>query len=208
MGEYIKYQGSHVKLGTCESLYYSTYQQFISALKDGQLFHLANNDYPANYARPDSGYRFRFPFPDEKGIPIGRYSDFDRGVEVVMEANLFPEYKKGSDLFKMEILQQKLAHREADGKLCLMLVWRDPENRESYRIEDDNEVKNIIKQIAKHHIVNNPDAEKKRFFREIAVSVMKGYNLPKELAVVNKNEKKRPDLPPAFKHNQKLGKGI
>lgn len=208
MGEYIEYKREIVKLGTCESLYYSTYQQFISALRDGQLFHLANNDYPSNYARPDSGYRFRFPFPDEKGIPIGKYSDFDRGVEVLMESNLFPEYKKETELFKMEILQQKLAHREVDGKLCLMLVWRDPENRESYRLEDHNEVKNIVKQIVKHHIVNNPDAERKRFFREIASSVLKGYNLPKDLSVVKKNENNLSTDSAPLKQNQKKGKRI
>ena len=67
MGEYIK----DVKIGTCEDLYYTTYNQ-LKTWKPGGIER-------APYLNVDSGDRFRFPFPDEKEIKIGDYQDFDRG---------------------------------------------------------------------------------------------------------------------------------
>lgn len=37
MGEYIKYKGNEIKIGTCESLYYTSYQKYERALQEGQL---------------------------------------------------------------------------------------------------------------------------------------------------------------------------
>lgn len=67
MGELIK----GLKIGTCEDLYYTTYNQLKNWKHGGDKRH--------QYLEADSGDRFRFPFPDEKEVKIGDYQDFDRG---------------------------------------------------------------------------------------------------------------------------------
>lgn len=66
MGEYAKYRGQDIKIGTCESMYY---------LRADQR-HLI-----AGY-RFDGSERFRFPFPDEDNLEPGNFEDYDRGARV------------------------------------------------------------------------------------------------------------------------------
>jgi hypothetical protein len=84
MGEYIK----NVKLGTCEDLFYTTFDQL---QKSG--FSPAEKN---PFLKCDSGYRFRFPFPDEN-FKIGSYSDFNRGVRFEVPDNI------GVSLFHSEV---------------------------------------------------------------------------------------------------------
>lgn len=72
MGEYIR----DTKLGTCENLYYSTFEQ----LKNTKEF---SADEKSDFLKIDSGYRFRFPFPDEN-INIGTHEDHDRGFLITI----------------------------------------------------------------------------------------------------------------------------
>lgn len=65
-----------VKLGTCESLYYVTYPKFLGALLAGLLSRCENNLAPDCYVKPDSGFLFRFPFPDEDHLPFGDIGAF------------------------------------------------------------------------------------------------------------------------------------
>lgn len=77
MGEYIRLNGDAVKLGTCEDLYYCTFEQlctFIDAMKKEP-----HNCDPSDYLKESGGWRYRFPFPDEDEIPIGTHDNFDRG---------------------------------------------------------------------------------------------------------------------------------
>jgi hypothetical protein len=37
MGEYVKYRGKSIKLGTCEDLFYTDYGRYIGALREGLL---------------------------------------------------------------------------------------------------------------------------------------------------------------------------
>jgi hypothetical protein len=74
MGEYLH----NVKLGTCESLYYTTFDQLNNWQVSGKH----------EFLKINSGYRFRFPFPDEKR-PIGDYSDFDRGYLIELPKGVF-----------------------------------------------------------------------------------------------------------------------
>lgn len=69
MGEYVK----NIKLGTCENLYYTTFQE---------LKRRVNNGFPASeYLDPKNGFRYRFPFPDEDHKNLfGKYDDYNRGV--------------------------------------------------------------------------------------------------------------------------------
>jgi hypothetical protein len=57
MGEYARYNGSDIKIGTCEDMYYLRADQahLVTAPVDGMLD-------PIKYA---AQIRFRFPFPEE-----------------------------------------------------------------------------------------------------------------------------------------------
>ena len=69
MGEYIKYRHEIIKIGTCENLYYTSYPKYCTALESNRLSREDGNLSPELYAKPDSGFRFRFPFPDEDKLP-------------------------------------------------------------------------------------------------------------------------------------------
>jgi len=181
MGEYIKHRGTEVKIGTCESLYYVTYPKYIRALKDGLLSALDSNS-PEIYAKPNSGFRFRFPFPDEDKLPFGDISgSFNRAIPVTIDRTVIPKDQPSEGpqgrYYSIEIEQQKLVNRQSDGKLCLALVYRDPETKESFRIEDDADIKAVTRQIIKHHVVDEKNQEQKSFYREIASRILQGYRL-------------------------------
>lgn len=99
MGEYVTYLGTHSKLGTCEDLYYVSFPKYITALRNGYLMPVANNDNPSEYAKPDSGFRFRFPFPDEDNFSFGDIGKYHylRGIAITIDANVIKppdSYKK------------------------------------------------------------------------------------------------------------------
>jgi hypothetical protein len=75
MGEYAirKSDGAHIKIGTCEDMYYLRYED-----RD-KVRPLPNNVDPVKYA---SELRFRLPFPDEDHVKPGDYEDFNRGVRL------------------------------------------------------------------------------------------------------------------------------
>ena len=64
MGEYVKINGTETKIGTCESLYYTTAKQFKTALPEMTCEGSMN---PSEYLTSGE-FRFRFPFPDEDNI--------------------------------------------------------------------------------------------------------------------------------------------
>lgn len=78
MGEYVK----NIKLGTCEDLYYTTYQELQRRVKGG---------FPAQeYLDPKNGFRYRFPFPDEDHKnQFGKYKGYNRGVLITI-----PKFKE------------------------------------------------------------------------------------------------------------------
>ena len=81
MGEYVKHiKNGSVKIGTCESLYYTSYQKMTTNLS--MLQKQLGNDYPEAYLENNSGYRFRFPFPDEDNNEFGEVKDLDRHLTV------------------------------------------------------------------------------------------------------------------------------
>jgi len=184
MGEYIKYNGSEIKIGTCESLYYTGYQKYEKALKEGHLSALTGNDPPEEYAKPDSGYRFRFPFPDEDKLPFGDIGNFHYhrgvpvrlGLEKDLDTNEQWKLIAGKGL-QLEITQQKLVHREDDGKLCLALVVRNPESGLSFRIEEDPAIRKIMKDILFNHVLNPANKEQGRFYRSIVSRIREGFQL-------------------------------
>jgi hypothetical protein len=79
VGEYILLDGREIKLGTCEELYYVRYSQLHDWVTAGRTAEVPGNLSPAAYLLPNSGFRFRFPFPDEDGMDLGGVADFNRG---------------------------------------------------------------------------------------------------------------------------------
>lgn len=79
MCEMIKYKGNKVTIGTCQSLYYATYAD----LKDNadDLEQVGGNAAIEDYLNEKYGYRYRFPFADEKPCIAG-YTLYDRGFLV------------------------------------------------------------------------------------------------------------------------------
>ena len=72
MGEYAKYNGEEIKIGTCESMYYLRYED------RGRVDPLPHSLDPSKA----TGLRFRLPFPDEDNIGPGGYSEFNRGYRL------------------------------------------------------------------------------------------------------------------------------
>lgn len=183
MGEYLKYKNREIKIGTCESLYYASYQKFIDALNAGYLKGLDGMTDPSVYVKPDAGFLFRFPFPDEDKFPIG---DIDghhhrRGLPVMINFNEIAVQHGNTpipeaDSVQFEIVQQKLVHREEDGKLILALVVREPSSGEKFRVEEDKDIKNLIEQLHRNYIINEPDEKRRKFYAEISSRILKGYN--------------------------------
>lgn len=182
MGEYVTYLGRQVKIGTCENLYYVSFQKYQRAYVADMMWRCDGNDYPSEYLKPDSANRFRFPFPDEDRLRFGTIIEpHFRGVPVRivgkdLDSNEGQSPNKVLD-YHIDIVQQRLVHRQADGQLCLALVYRNPKTNKLFRIEDDKDVRYIVRQLVQHHINDEKDPEKKDFYREIARQIFQGYRL-------------------------------
>ncbi len=77
MGEYIRIDGEELKLGTCEDLYYVTYDQARELLT--RAVQVPGNLPPREYLDPKHQWRYRFPFPEEDGRAAGSFDDFNKG---------------------------------------------------------------------------------------------------------------------------------
>jgi hypothetical protein len=92
MGEYVKYGNKTVKLGTCENLYYVTLPQLQANV--GLMSFVEGNLEPHAYLDPASGFRYRFPFPDEDGTPVGEYDNYERGLQILLLDQYAPNLVK------------------------------------------------------------------------------------------------------------------
>lgn len=168
-------------------MYYATYGKYTAALEAGQLRRAENNMDPAAYAQPDSGVRFRFPFPDEDKYPLGDIGefDYDRGLPVKVSAATY-EYLKAypadeHGMVELHIREQKLLHREQDNQLILVaLVLAEPSTRSLFRIEDEKVIGQICAEIIRNHVTGEQDRSKKQFYRQVAARIMKGYRLEEQ----------------------------
>jgi len=71
MGEYAKYNGQQIKIGTCESMYY---------LRADQAHLVQAMSGNVNPITDCESIRFRFPFPEEDGCKPGSFDDFQKTV--------------------------------------------------------------------------------------------------------------------------------
>jgi hypothetical protein len=74
MGEYAKFSGESVKIGTCEEMYYLRLnQRRLVEHEDGNV----DVNGPEVYE-----LRFRFPWPDEDAVEPGGFQQYERAVDV------------------------------------------------------------------------------------------------------------------------------
>ena len=75
MGEYAKYNGEQIKIGTCEQMYYLRADQVkLITAERGSV-----NPHSLDHA---GKIRFRFPFPDEDSTKPGAFQDCQRSLMV------------------------------------------------------------------------------------------------------------------------------
>lgn len=73
MGEYAKYRGESIKIGTCEDLYY---------LRADQAAQVVPEPGSVDPVRERDGLRFRFPFPSEDDVRPGQFEDPWKGFRI------------------------------------------------------------------------------------------------------------------------------
>jgi len=72
MGEYAKYNGKEIKIGTCERMYYLRWED------RGHVHPMPGSVDPST----TPGLFFRLPFPDEDNVSPGGYEDYSRGYRL------------------------------------------------------------------------------------------------------------------------------
>lgn len=184
MGEYVKYGRTEIKIGACEDMYYTSFEKYNKLLEANRLFKSEGSLAPAEYAEPDSGTRFRFPFPDEDRLRFGDIiGTHNRAIEIklqhpeLMHLGSQPHQDDHNKEFSIELLRQKLIHREDDNKLCLVIVCRNPITDNLFRIESDRDIRLLINELVKNHIMNSDDIIQKGFYRKIGMRILKGYRI-------------------------------
>lgn len=71
MGEYARYKGEQIKIGTCESMYY---------LRADQAHLVTPQSGSVDPIKDRAEIRFRFPWPQEDGIEPGQFADFAKSL--------------------------------------------------------------------------------------------------------------------------------
>lgn len=104
MGEYIKLYGEPYKIGTCENLYYIRFADLAELVRLGHPEMQEGNHHPRVYLKDNSGFRFRFPFPDEDRPTMRERLDlyqttprFDRGLMIP-----YPAHLRGEDHYTVD----------------------------------------------------------------------------------------------------------
>lgn len=204
MGEYIKYKGKSIKIGTCEDLYYTDYGRYTDAVAKGLVTQDEYNARPDIYGLPETGCRFRFPFPDEDSQPLGEvgHDNFDRGLLISIDrgesfANEeFPLLNQKYDVRSrtqpelirkmvqvnpnnvMKSVDIELVQQRPmriDGEIYLLLVYRCPYSGERWRIEDKADVLHIAAQITQKYIEATTDTEEQKFWQQVNERILQGY---------------------------------
>jgi len=97
MGEYIVWKGQWVKLGTCQDLFFVSFDAVRRMVAGGATQALANDE-PAEYLNEAGKWRYRFPWPDE---PDGIGDDYDRALPLPLPAGLAAALTAGWEHWKV-----------------------------------------------------------------------------------------------------------
>lgn len=196
MGEYVRYKGNEVKIGVCESLYYVSYPKFKEAFEKGLLWPSDFSVAPAKCLEVNSGFLFRFPFPDEDKLAFGDIGShgIERGMHIKIvsmgDLNLLGVIGKAQDKsFILNLVQQKFVLRAADSLPVMAAVFQDPQSGIAFRIEDEHVIREIVGQIVRNHILKEQDGTLKQQYMGVATRILKGYGLNPEQVIMSHIEK-------------------
>lgn len=93
MGEYARYAGKLIKIGTCENMHY---------LRADQATMVEPVEHSLDPVARAADIRFRFPFPDEDRIEPGEFEDHTRGVAVTAEVPILADSHHRGVVFTSE----------------------------------------------------------------------------------------------------------
>lgn len=193
--EFVLYKGQPLLIGHDFDLYYTDYWRYSHALRAGLFGQQDGCLMPQEYALPESGYRFRFPFPEEDdkhlggvglanyywGLPItiARGDLFPKGHFTQMEGR--PNPNNSGDEVTIEIIQQRLVVRNEEP--CLALIYRCPHSGTKWRIEQKAEAGFICAQIAERYVKTNGYEKIKDYWRKVSYRILQGYE-PSKLEIL------------------------
>ena len=180
MGEYVKIMGEHVKIGTCENLYYTSFQNFQKLSENGVI--KENQSTIKEYLT--GGFRFRFPFPDEpENVLFSEVENFDRGVLFIVPKFLGVEIGHDKKFVRTDNLETKTAAPAVGFYIpCIQSEeftmkkydWSDTANYTIFEIEQQKPVKNENGNFELITIVRCPYcSEKSRLSKEEISSIQK-----------------------------------
>jgi hypothetical protein len=127
MGEYVRYEGDSAKIGTCEDLYYVTYDDLVTMIERGAT--KANGNLPP-HEYLNGAFRFRFPFPDEDAMGVGRWDaeQFSRGLMVPVPKSLLSYNEHNEKWVGIRPEGEKYAYNINVKVTCPMSPDADPAN--------------------------------------------------------------------------------
>lgn len=180
MGEYVKIGNDTVKIGTCEDLYYTSFQNF-QKLAENRIIK-EKKETIKEYLT--GGFRFRFPFPDEPAIILfSEVKNFDRGVLFIVPKKLGVEIlhdKKfvRTDNFGTETAAPAVGFYipcvQSEEFTIKKYDWSDTANYTIFEIEQQKPVKNENGNFELFTIVRCPYcSEKSRISKEEILSIQK-----------------------------------
>jgi hypothetical protein len=205
MGEVVKYRGTRVSIGTCELLYYTSFQKFHDCLEKGLLAFAEGNLPPEKYIDPKIGFFFRFPFPDEDKLPFGHINGaFDRGIDLQLDARLLPAGHAEGQV-TLSLAYQRLYCLPGTDKPVLTPVLRHNGSGMYYYFTDAEEVKELVRELVYRLVMPEQDQEQKKMYRQIGVRVMQGFGIKDlKLQRLAREVSQRPLRP----ERKKKGKGL
>lgn len=112
MGEYVKHKdtGEHIKIGTCENMWYTSYEAMYKELP--LLEWLDGNLEPKDYFNYPEHTYWRFPFLDEKDAQFGDVRDYSKShtftINHYFACTLLAYNIEEADSFTLSISQQKV----------------------------------------------------------------------------------------------------
>lgn len=203
MGIYVRYKNEILKIGDGEDLYCISFQKYQRALKKGDLSQVTGNEPPEVYARHSSEFRFRFPFPDEDKLDLGDIGDFPTNRCIALKINAGTDQRLKEQLRLMagkdgllEITHQKLIYQTSCRKFSLVLIIKNPESGNSFRIEDEDLIPKLNRSIIRNYVIKEKDQEKKKFYRSIIARILQGYRREIPVKLTSYGIKmKRPETP-------------
>lgn len=178
MAEIINYKNTTLGLGTEFNLWHVSYPKLKLAFDTGLLKESSHANLPPHkYLEPNSVFRFRFDFHDEAGRPLESPSDdCFRSIVVLMDNGVGTKDK-------IFISQQKCILPEGEDLAYLAILYTKQDDT-TYVATEVEEARTIVRQIIRNHVIKETDSNKKQFYRNFVVDILKGYrkNIRVELA--------------------------